>query len=103
MQTLLALPQRPTAVFAANDMMAIGAMRALREAGVNIPRDMALVGVDDIPAAGLVSPSLTTIDHFSHEQGRTAARMLFERLDGRFTGGVRNREMPFQLLVRNSA
>jgi LacI family transcriptional regulator len=103
MHELLKLPSRPTAVFAANDLMAIGAMMALREAGLRIPQDMAVIGFDDIPAARLVNPSLTTIAQFPENLGRRAAEMLFERLGITAQIPGRNEEMPFQLIVRESA
>ena len=62
--------------------MAIGAMIALREDGLDVPGDMAIVGFDDIPAASLVHPPLTTIAQFPERLGRRAAEMLFERLRG---------------------
>ena len=103
MQAILALAERPTAVFGANDLIAIGAMLAIRDAGLNIPGDIAVVGMDNIPAARLVHPALTTIDQFPEKSGKKATEMLFERLNGQFVGGVRNHEMPFQLVIRESA
>lgn len=100
---LLAASPLPTAVFAANDLMAIGAMTAIREAGLRVPDDIAVVGFDDIPAAVLVSPALTTITQFPAELGRRAAEMLFERLQGRALEGGRCEEMPYRLVVRESA
>lgn len=61
MKALLSRRRRPQAVFCANDLMAIGAMDAVPEAGLRVPRDVALVGYDDIEAAALVTPSLTTV------------------------------------------
>jgi LacI family transcriptional regulator len=61
MQQLLALPQRPQAVFIGNDAMAVGAYQALYQAGLQIPQDMALVGYDDIELARYMTPPLTTI------------------------------------------
>lgn len=66
MQELLKLSPLPSAVFAANDLMAIGAMNAIRQAGMRVPEDVALVGFDDIPAARLVDPRLTTITQFKN-------------------------------------
>ena len=100
---LLRLSPRPTAIFAANDLMAIGALRALREAGVAVPGEVAVVGFDDIPAAALVHPALTTVTQFAHPLGRCAAELLFDRLTGQTTGPGRHREMPFELVVRRSA
>ncbi len=92
-----------TAVFASNDLMAIGAMQAIREAGLRVPEDIAVVGFDDIPAAGLISPGLTTISQHQEQIGRRAAQMLFERLNGDTPEGGRTESMPFELIVRQSA
>lgn len=72
---------RPTAIFAANDAMAIGALFALREAGVHVPREMAVVGFDDIPIARFVSPPLTTVGIDIASLGRRAVGLLLEVLD----------------------
>jgi LacI family transcriptional regulator len=103
MRELLGLSPRPTAVFAANDMMAMGALLAVREAGLLVPRDVALVGFDDTPITKLVTPSLTTVTQFQEELGRRAAEMLFERLAGTVPERGRNEEMPYELIVRESA
>jgi LacI family transcriptional regulator len=103
MDELLELSPRPTAVFAANDMMAMGALVAVREAGLAIPRDVALVGFDDTPASRLVTPPLTTVTQFQERLGRRAAEMLFERLDGRAPEHGRYEEMPYELILRGSA
>jgi LacI family transcriptional regulator len=102
MQDLLDLSPRPTAVFAANDLMAIGAMIAIREAGLAVPHDMAVVGFDDIPAASWVNPALTTISHFQQRLGERAAEMLFERLHDDALEPGRSVEMPFELTIRDS-
>jgi LacI family transcriptional regulator len=70
-----------TALFAHNDQMAIGAMRATREAGIQIPQDLSVVGYDDIPAAEYADPPLTTIRQPMREVGATAARLLIERIE----------------------
>lgn len=103
MQELLALSPRPTAVFAANDVMAMGALTALREAGLNVPDDVALVGFDDTPSTRLVTPPLTTVTQFQERLGRRAAEMIFERLDGTAPEGGRYEEMPHELVLRGSA
>jgi LacI family transcriptional regulator len=100
---LLRLSPRPTAIFAANDLMAIGAYQALREANVSVPDEMAVVGFDDISAASLVHPTLTTIAQFPYELGKRAAELMFDRLRGQTTGRGRHLEMPFELIVRESA
>lgn len=103
MRELLSLPERPTAVFAANDLMAMGAMNAIRAAGLHIPQDIAVIGFDNIPAAELVSPALTTVTQFQEQLGRRAAQMLLERFDGSAPEGGRCEEMPADLIIRESA
>jgi len=105
MGSLLQNGGRPSAVFAANDLMAMGAMIAIREAGLVIPDDIAVMGFDDIPTAKLVYPALTTVTQFQRDLGKRAAEMLFERLDGTasHTGTGRSQEMPYELIVRDSA
>ena len=87
MRRLLALPEPPDAVFAANDMMALGAMSVVREAGLRVPDDVALVGFDNVPMTGLMTPGLTTMAMPMSELGDTAARLLDSQvlLDGDHT------------------
>jgi LacI family transcriptional regulator len=102
-QELLRLAERPSAIFAANDLMAMGAVAALREAGLDVPHDVAIVGFDDIPAARLVSPPLTTIAQYPERLGARAAQLLLERLAGEGPPNGRRVEMPFDLILRQSA
>lgn len=102
MQALLSLDERPTAVFAANDLMAIGALSAIETAGLRVPQDIAIMGYDNIPAARMVRPSLSTIAHFPEKQGQRAAELLVERLGGASDEPGRSAEMPFSLIVRQS-
>ncbi len=81
MQQLLKQPSRPTAIFARNDYTAIGALQALKEAGLRTPDDVAVAGFDDIPLAAAMSPSLTTVSQPTHEEGRLAAEFLIERIE----------------------
>ncbi|WP_435837274.1 LacI family DNA-binding transcriptional regulator, partial [Streptomyces asoensis] len=60
-RALLALPERPTAIFAANDLQALGVYQAAREAGLRIPDDLSVVGFDDLPVVAWVDPPLTTV------------------------------------------
>ena len=102
-QSLLKGPEGPTAIFAINDLLALGTLRASREAQLRIPEDLALVGFDDIPAARLVTPALTTVHQFQYQLGQRCAQMLMERLDGTFTENHgRKVEMPFELIIRES-
>ncbi len=80
---LLALAERPTAVFCYNDMTAIGLLRAARQAGLVVPRDLAVVGFDDIPFAAYVAPSLTTVAQPKLEMGERAMQMALALMAGR--------------------
>lgn len=81
MKRLYAKAPQITALFAQNDRMAIGAMRALQEAGRRIPDDIAIVGYDDIPVASYTNPPLTTMHQPMQEVGRVAARLLIESIE----------------------
>ncbi|MFB3895275.1 MAG: LacI family DNA-binding transcriptional regulator [bacterium] len=76
MQNILASRVLPTAVFISNDMMAIGAIRAIREKGLSVPKDVAIVGGDDIKLAAYIEPPLTTIHQDMYEIGKLAAQEL---------------------------
>jgi LacI family transcriptional regulator len=78
---IMAMQPRPDAVFAANDMMAIGCMMSLHEAGLRVPHDIAISGFDDVPMARYVSPPLTTIQIRIAELGGRAMQMLGDQLD----------------------
>ncbi len=81
MRRLLEREARLTALFAHNDRMAIGAMRALREAGMDIPDDVALVGYDDIPPASYSYPPLTTVHQPMQEVGKLAVQLLLHMIE----------------------
>ncbi|MET3116177.1 LacI family transcriptional regulator [Undibacterium sp. GrIS 1.8] len=87
-QQLLALPNRPTAIFASNDLMAIGGLCAAQQAGMRIPDELSVVGYDDIALASFSTPPLTTIAQPKYEIGVLTARVLVNR--------ILNAELPFR-------
>jgi DNA-binding LacI/PurR family transcriptional regulator len=94
--------ERPTAIFAAGDQMAIGALRALAEAGVRVPDDMSVVGFDDIEAASFITPQLTTIRQPLSEIAGRAFTLLLDVLENRRHKGQRQVTLPPQLMIRGS-
>jgi len=103
MRALLAQPSRPSAVFCANDLLALGAYKACAQAGVSIPADISLVGCDDIEFSQLVTPELTTVSIPARELGARAARLLVRALAGEVTPpSQQGRPLPVRLVVRGS-
>lgn len=99
-QLLLALKERPTAIFAANDIMALGAIYAVQDVGMNIPQDIAIVGYDDRDFTAWIRPSLTTIRMPSYEMGQAAARLLLKQFSGEELEDAT--QIPGELIVRES-
>jgi DNA-binding LacI/PurR family transcriptional regulator len=102
MMKLLELKQRPTAVFARNDYTAMGALNAIKRAGLRIPEDIAVVGYDDIPLASHTSPTLTTVRQPTREQGKTAAEFLLQRIIGERDRPREEKTFDCELVVRES-
>jgi LacI family transcriptional regulator len=100
--SLLELPEPPTAVFAAADTIAIGALEAAEEMNYRVPEDIAIMGFDDIPAALWVRPRLTTVAQYPGEMGTFLAKALFERIQGEYSGPSRRFEVPCRLIQRES-
>ena len=98
---LLDLPHRPTAIFAFNDNIAIGTLRAARERGLRVPEDLSVVGFDDIEHATIVSPTLTTVRQPLAEMGRTAVSLLIRILE-RQRFETLHIELATRLVVRES-
>lgn len=98
---LLGQVPRPTAIVAMDDVLAAGVLRAAREMGLEIPRDVSIVGFNDDPMAQLLSPPLTTVRIPARELGEAAARRLIDRLNGRIPP-VRHLILPVELVVRGS-
>jgi LacI family transcriptional regulator len=99
---LLALPQRPTAIFAGNDEMAIGVMKAARDAGLRVPEELSIVGFDDLPMASRVWPNLTTVRLPIRDMGRMAAEKLTARSRGLDPATLVQPEVDPSLVVRDS-
>ena len=85
-----------------NDYAAAGALRALHEAGLSVPDDMALTGFDDVPSARYARPSLTTINVPVREMGSTAIKLLLSRLSQDVKEPTERRLLPVQLIIRES-
>jgi len=100
MQSLLALRERPTAVFCYNDMTAIGALRALHNAGCRVPADVSVAGFDDLQIAPFLEPPLTTVRQPKTEMGRRAASILLELLEGKELEAQIT--VPGELVIRES-
>jgi LacI family transcriptional regulator len=100
---VLAADPRPTAIFAANNFIAFGAMRSLREAGLRVPEDVSIVAFDDLPVAWLSDPFMTVVDQPAYEIGRRGAELLLARLDGTISGPGRDVVLPSELRIRRSS
>ena len=80
---LLSQPNRPTAIVAASNMMALGALKAIKDLGFDCPRDISLTGVDDVPWGDVITPRITTVAQPIAELASTACSWLLERIDAR--------------------
>ncbi|HBY57525.1 MAG TPA: LacI family transcriptional regulator [Candidatus Atribacteria bacterium] len=102
MRKLLEASSIPTAVFVANDLDAIGAMKAIKEKGLKIPEDIAVIGFDDIQLASYTEPTLTTVRQPIYEMGTTAISLLVQLIKGKKEGPLKI-ELPTQLIIRESS
>lgn len=98
---LLAAAEPPDAIFVSNNLMTLGALRALHELSIRIPEDVALVGFDDMPWAGDLYPPLTTVAQPGYELGKTAVELLLRRI-AQPALPFRQITLPPQLIVRQS-
>ncbi|MBO3662086.1 LacI family DNA-binding transcriptional regulator [Microbacterium sp. NEAU-LLB] len=96
---LLGRPDRPSAIFAANDVTALEAIRVAASRGLSVPIDLSVIGFDDLPAAGSGRPGLTTIRQPLLEMGTAAVHLLLAMLDG---GASERIQMPAELIVRDT-
>lgn len=81
-QQFLAMDEKPTAIFAASDMMAIGAIKAIKQKGFSVPKDMAVIGFDNISFSTMVEPQLTTVAQPQYDIGCMAMELLLKRIKG---------------------
>lgn len=99
---LLSLPEPPTAIFTANNLMTVGALKALRDMRVSVPDDMSLIGFDDLTLGSLLSPPLTCVARPDVEQGALAMRLLLSRLRDGGRDAPRRIVLDTRLTVRGS-
>jgi LacI family transcriptional regulator len=100
-RALLERPDRPTAIFAASDGMALKVLEVAKELGLGVPGDLSVVGFDNIPESALAEPALTTVDQSMYRLGHEAARMLKSLVTGDWEG-PRQILLPTRLVVRGS-
>ena len=98
---LLRLPDRPTAIFAGSDMQALGVYQAARELGLEIPRDLSVVGYDDLPVAQWVGPTLTTVHQPLHQMAELAARLVLDLARG-VTPAALRMDLAVEMRIRQS-
>jgi DNA-binding LacI/PurR family transcriptional regulator len=101
-RVLLGLPERPTAVLAASDVAAVSAIWAVRDAGLRVPEDVAVIGVGNIPEGGITQPPLTTVGPTATDWGHVTA-LLFSRLEGSAPADGRVHLTPCTFILRGSA
>lgn len=99
---LMGAEHPPTAIFASNDLMAIGAIGELRAQGLSVPEDISVVGFDDVPMSSYVAPRLTTVRQPVYEMGQAAARMAIEMLEQNGPGEPNHLILDHELVVRES-
>lgn len=102
-QQVLNSPDRPTAIFAGNNFITLGAMKAVQEAGLSIPEEMALVGFDDLPPFMVTFPFLTVVAQPAYEMGQQATRLLLSRLMDERSEKYQEIVLPPKLIIRASS
>jgi len=103
MKEFLELENRPTAVFTYSDFLAIGALKALKEAKLQVPKDIALVGYDDIEFSSLLEVPLTTVHQPRYRIGEEGAKILINRIEGKDSEGLHQIILKPELVIRESA
>jgi LacI family transcriptional regulator len=98
---MLRRPDRPTAIFAANDISGLEIVRVASELGLDVPRDLSVIGFDDVPEASKATPALSTVRQPMQVLGAEAVRMLLELMDGS-TPSVTHVKLPTRLIARGT-
>ena len=99
----LAAAEKPTALFASNNFIAFGALKALQEAGLRVPEDIAVVGFDDLPSALVTFPFLTVAAQPAYEMGRKAIEILLNKLSGGASDQYQEVILPAEIVIRQSS
>ena len=94
---------KPTAIFGANNFIAIGAIKALHDQKLDVPGDISVVGFDDLPEAMFMKPFLTVARQRAYEMGQLATELLLERISGKSPQGYRELILPIEIIVRESS
>ncbi|HBX70760.1 MAG TPA: LacI family transcriptional regulator [Chloroflexi bacterium] len=102
-QEVLTLTPRPTAIFAANNFVAVGVMQALQEQGIRVPQDIALVAFDDLPSTFTITPFFTVARQPAREMGQRATQLLLERIKGASDVPCQHVILPTQVIIRASS
>jgi DNA-binding LacI/PurR family transcriptional regulator len=100
-QILLRLIPRPTAIFASNDLIALGTLRAMRDAGLNCPHEISIMGFDDLDLAETTNPALCSVSQSGYQLGATAAKLLLDRIQGD-KGSSKHLVLETSLRIRHS-
>lgn len=101
-QAILAFRRRPTAIFCANDITAVGVMKAARELKINVPDELSVIGYDDIEIAGHLSPALTTISQPLEEMAEQAIDILIKKIGEKSNWKIKKMVLPSTLVIRKS-
>lgn len=102
-QELLSRKKRPDAIFTISDRMAIGAMLAIKKKGLQMPTDIGLVGFNNEPVTGLVSPAISSVEMPSFEMGKAAAKLFIETMHDKASANNIEKILPPKLIVRESS
>ena len=103
LKTLIKLDNPPEAVFVSNDAMTIAVLRAVRDLGIRVPHDIAIVAFDELQLSELLTPSLTTIEQATEALGQEALRLLFDRIKRQDRRATRIVRIPTKMNIRNSS